>query len=130
MAALYRACDALVLPSYGEGFPLVLQEALASELPAVCGLETLRADPAMEAFVRGAAVYPDDPSRTAGEFVHVLDEMLSERAEGGGGYRSFAESRYSWANAADRYLQVFDRVRIQTVTQHRTAAAGVAGNGL
>src|SRR5208337_3068589 len=68
MAALYRACDLFVLPSTGEGFPLVVQEALASGLPVVCGTDTLGADPAMKAFVRGAPVYAGDDDRTAREF--------------------------------------------------------------
>src|SRR4030095_3892050 len=33
MADVYRACDAFVLPSEGEGFPLSVQEARASGLP-------------------------------------------------------------------------------------------------
>ena len=37
---LYQAADLLVLPSVGEGFPLVVQEAMACGTPALVGDET------------------------------------------------------------------------------------------
>lgn len=41
LAALYNASDLLILPSTGEGFPVVLQEALACGLPCITTAETL-----------------------------------------------------------------------------------------
>lgn len=116
IAALYRCCDLLVLPSCGEGFPLVVQEALASGLHVVCGEETLTADPAMGAFVGGATVHLGDDYRTAREFLKTIDESLasdghsldkSERR------RAFAVSRYSWDRAARRYVEIISRLTPQ-----------------
>jgi len=107
LAALYRACDALVLPSWGEGFPLVIQEALASGLPAVCAEETLQADPAMAEVARGAPLYPGDDHRTAVAFTAALEAVL-DREGLRNSCRVFAASRYSWARAADRYLEILE----------------------
>ncbi len=35
LAMLYKASDAFILPSYGEGFPLSIQEAMATGLPII-----------------------------------------------------------------------------------------------
>jgi D-inositol-3-phosphate glycosyltransferase len=35
LAMLYKASDVFILPSYGEGFPLSIQEAMATELPII-----------------------------------------------------------------------------------------------
>ena len=113
MAALYRTCDVLVLPSTGEGFPLVIQEALASGLGVVCGAETLEADPAMKAFVRGASVHNGADDRTAREFLSALDALLSagtESIEKSAARRAFALSRYSWKGAAKRYMEIVSRL--------------------
>jgi glycosyltransferase involved in cell wall biosynthesis len=111
MAALYRTCDVLVLPSTGEGFPLVIQEALASGLGVVCAAETLEADPAMKAFVRGASVHKGADDRTAREFLFAIDDLLcAESIEKCEARRAFASSRYSWKEAATRYLEIVSRL--------------------
>jgi glycosyltransferase involved in cell wall biosynthesis len=126
LAALYRCCDLLVLPTIGEGFPLVVQEALASGMPVVCGEETLGADPAMGAFVAGAQVFLGDEDRTAREFLSAIGETL---ASGAGSSdeseerRAFAVSRYSWHRAAGRYLEIVSRL----VPRAAAEAAGAEG---
>jgi glycosyltransferase involved in cell wall biosynthesis len=113
MAALYRACDLLVLPSSGEGFPLVMQEALASGIPVVCGEETLAADPAMSAFVRGAPVFLREDGKTARAFLTALDEALASGVElndKSKERRAFAVSRYSWQRAAEQYIEILSRL--------------------
>jgi glycosyltransferase involved in cell wall biosynthesis len=110
MAALYRACDLLVLPSVGEGFPLVIQEALASGLPVVCGDETLRSDPALEMFVKGAPVFLGDDERTAAGFLAAIEESLASKAESAQSRRDFAVRRYSWDRAVQQYLDIISRL--------------------
>ena len=51
IAALYCAADLLILPSKSEGFPLVVQEALACGLHAVCCDDAAEADPAAASFL-------------------------------------------------------------------------------
>lgn len=113
LAELYRASDLFVLPSTGEGFPLVIQEAIASGLPVVCGLETATADPAMTPFVYGVRLERGDDERSAAAFMAIIKEMISSGPrlqDGSEERRSFALSRYSWRRAAERYLEIASRL--------------------
>lgn len=112
LAALYRASDAFVLPSVGEGFPLVVQEASASGLPVVCSSEIALADPALAPFLMGVPVYRGDDERTAAEFLQVIDLIGSQTADRNSSEerRAFAISQYSWNDALNRYLHIMTRL--------------------
>jgi glycosyltransferase involved in cell wall biosynthesis len=101
LASLYRAADIFVLPSVGEGYPLVVQEALATGLPVLCGAESAAADPAVTALLHGLAVDLAAPGATADAFARVLDEALIAPADPR--RAALARDRYSWASAAGLY---------------------------
>jgi len=108
LAELYRVSDALVLPSSGEGFPLVIQEGLASGLPIICGTETLTADEALKAFVQGVPVNSRDDEQTARAFLAaVYDQLRDLNPEKAALLRhEFAISRYSWKRTVSRYREI------------------------
>jgi glycosyltransferase involved in cell wall biosynthesis len=111
LADLYRAGDVLVLPSQGEGFPLVIQEALACGLPVVCGAQTATADPAVADFLTGVDVAGADTAGVADHLAAAVDRVLADTTPGEAGRRSsLARRRYAWPAAADRYAQILEGV--------------------
>ena len=98
LARLYRACDGLVLPSIGEGYPLVVQEAIASGLSVYCGLDSAAADPGAAPFLHGVAVDPINPEVTAHRF---RDAIAARPPSINVNAAAYASARYDWdANAA------------------------------
>jgi len=113
MAELYQACDVFVLPSTGEGFPLVIQEALAVGMPVLCSAETATADASLGHLVRTVPIRDANPGESIADFLAALDELFAANADSSNASatrRVFAENRYSWATAADRYLEIAQRL--------------------
>ena len=109
LADLYRASDVFALPSTGEGFPLVVQEALACGLGVVCTAETATADPALERMVRAVELKPSDPEESASKFLAAILDQIELDASAGdrtGERRGFVQTHYSWHKAAQQYLNI------------------------
>ena len=103
LAELYRRVDLLFLPSVGEGYPLVIQEAMACGLPAVCGAPTHRADPDATGWLRGVVIELTDPQGSAHRCAEAIDSVAfcaSERAA----MARYAKANYSWQTMAQGVL--------------------------
>lgn len=112
LAPLYRASDVLVLPSVGEGFPLVIQEALACGLGVVCGADTAAADPSATRFLTAVDFDSRDCDGAANLFAEALDATLAR--PGGAAERAqrskFAHSRYSRREMAVKYAAILQEL--------------------
>jgi glycosyltransferase involved in cell wall biosynthesis len=116
LAELYQASDVFVLPSIGEGYPLVIQEALACGLPVVCGDETARADPAALPFLTPVAMSRTDPDAIAADFCAAIDGILAAspgRVTDAAARHRFAAEQYSWDTCAGRYLTLIEAARVR-----------------
>ncbi|WP_333013102.1 glycosyltransferase family 4 protein [Kluyvera sichuanensis] len=105
LAELYRGADLLLLPTVGEGYPLVIQEAMASGLPVVCGAPAHRADPEAASWLRGVNIDLSDPQGSAQRCSAAIDSggLTNREREAMIGY---ARERYRWQTMAQEILRL------------------------
>ena len=105
VAEHYRAASVFCLPSFHEGIPIVLMEAMASRRPviatAVAGVRELERD--------GETGLLVSPGR-ADELADALERLLEDsglRVEMGEAGRRYVERHYDIASSADSLARLF-----------------------
>ena len=107
IAELYNACDMLILPSYGEGFPLVVQEALACGLYIIVSEEIVKAYPEIENLT--SQIYfenqsPDLLIDRISEFIDNYSYSLDSRIT----KSEFAQNHWDWNQNCKEYLHLLE----------------------
>ncbi len=98
----YQAADLLILPSVGEGFPLVVQEAMACGTPVLISEDTAEG---MRDIKSVAFISDHSPDALISALTAILgsaDNLHVRRRE----VTAFAQQHWDWDTCADRYKQL------------------------
>ncbi len=108
LKALYSACDIFVLPSFEEGDPIALKEALASGRPLV-GSNVGGIPRQIRDGWNGFLVEPKNEKQLAGKIKYLI-ENEEEREKMGKNSGKLAKDEFDWRIIAERYLKVYEGV--------------------
>lgn len=106
MPMLYHACDFLVHLAEGEGFPMAVQEAMATGLPVA-----LRWDAGYGATLPREVVAAADTIEGTLQAADALAADAARRAETGVRGRVWATAHWSWEGTVAAYEALYEQVR-------------------
>lgn len=111
LARYYQAADLLVLPSVGEGLPLVVQEAMSAGLPAAVSSRTARADSAVTHLLHHEACTDElKEDEVVSRWINLLKSLElggNEAIDRRMALRRMAVDRWSWKQCAAAYVDIF-----------------------
>jgi len=107
LRALYSACDIFVLPSFEEGFGLVLTEALASGKPVI-GTNVGGIPMQIIDGWNGFLVEPGNDKQLAEKIMYLMDNE-EERERMGKNSKRLAE-KFDWKNISRRYIEIYEEI--------------------
>jgi glycosyltransferase involved in cell wall biosynthesis len=100
---LYQLAEALVFPSFYEGFGLPALEAMS------CGCPVIASDRASLPEVCGAAalyISPDQPREIANAMKQIADNLIDREALKQAGYQNI--KRFRWEQAIEKHIEQID----------------------
>lgn len=99
----YQVADLLILPSVGEGFPLVVQEAMACGTPALISSETAQGIPGIESVAFVSEIQPEELAKAFSEILRSPESLRDRRNL----VAEYAHRNWDWESCADRYRDLF-----------------------
>lgn len=120
LAELYQAADVLILPSYGEGFPLVIQESLACGTPVITSADTAMGGPTEPDIILSIPHNPAAPCLS--DWMNALTRLLDAPATSREALRNkasaFAHAEWNWDHVAENYFECIVELGRSKFSQH------------